>query len=113
MDLILILLNPIHIKSLTDSHICMRWELCIGWLINFFSLSIVIRDLKPQNLLVGNNGVIKIADFGLARSFTPHKRPLSTEVGKFSHSISTNLGGNKMVPSARNISWIRSLYFRC
>lgn len=27
------------------------------------------RDLKPQNLLINNNGIIKIADFGLGRSF--------------------------------------------
>jgi len=30
---------------------------------------ILHRDLKPQNLLIGSNGIIKVADFGLARAF--------------------------------------------
>ena len=44
------------------------------------SLLIVIRDLKPQNILVSREGELKIADFGLARAFVPPIRPFTHEV---------------------------------
>jgi serine/threonine protein kinase len=36
--------------------------------------SIMHRDLKPQNILVSPTGVLKIADFGMARTFLPPLR---------------------------------------
>ena len=44
------------------------------------------RDLKPQNLLINNAGVVKLADFGLARAFGVPVRTYTHEVKKQSTS---------------------------
>jgi cyclin-dependent kinase len=38
------------------------------------------RDLKPQNLLIGKDGNLKLADFGLARAFGVPLRTYTHEV---------------------------------
>ena len=42
--------------------------------------NVLHRDLKPQNLLINRNGELKLADFGLARSFGIPVRCYSAEV---------------------------------
>jgi len=43
------------------------------------TFKVLHRDIKPQNILIDNNENIKIADFGLARSFNI-VRPFTKEV---------------------------------
>lgn len=38
------------------------------------------KDLKPNNLLLDENGVLKLADFGLAKSFGSPNRVYTHQV---------------------------------
>jgi serine/threonine protein kinase len=65
-------LEPKHIKNLF-------YQFLLG-LSEIHKNCILHRDLKPQNLLVNNKGILKIADFGLARFISSPGRTMTKNV---------------------------------
>lgn len=68
------------------------------------------RDLKPQNLLIDNNGVIKLADFGLARAFGVPVRVYTHEVVTLWYRAPEILLGSQRYSTAVDIWSIGCIY---
>lgn len=65
---------------------------------------VIHRDMKPQNILIGANGIVKLCDFGFARAMSSNTMVLTSIKGTplymapelvqeqpYNHTVSTNL----------------------
>ncbi|XP_022751002.1 probable serine/threonine-protein kinase At1g54610 isoform X2 [Durio zibethinus] len=68
-------------EKLTEPQIKCYMQQLLSGLQHCHERGILHRDIKGSNLLIDRNGVLKIADFGLANSFRPKpKRPVTSRV---------------------------------
>lgn len=78
------------------------------------------RDLKPQNLLINKEGIIKVADFGLGRSFGIPVRNYTHEVNFPSQFAIVSLlllnfisDRYTLVPRSRSFARLTALLLSC
>ncbi|KAJ8532371.1 hypothetical protein K7X08_012294 [Anisodus acutangulus] len=65
----------------TESQVKCYMQQLLRGLDHCHSRGVLHRDIKGSNLLIDNNGILKIADFGLASFFDPHQsQPLTSRV---------------------------------
>src|SRR5436190_7937612 len=53
---------------------------------------IILRDLKPGNIMITPNNEVQLIDFGIARRFDPNKRTNTENLGTISYASPEHLG---------------------
>jgi tetratricopeptide (TPR) repeat protein/predicted Ser/Thr protein kinase len=98
-------------KKLEDSKGPMSEEQTIRWMIQVCeALSyihsrvppIILRDLKPGNIMIGPDNEVQLIDFGIARRFDPNKRTNTENLGTISYASPEHLGSLTMPGQKRS-----------
>lgn len=88
-------------KILEDSKAPLQEDLVIKWMIQVCEAltyihtrtpPIILRDLKPGNIMITPNNEVQLIDFGIARRFDPNKRTNTENLGTISYASPEHLG---------------------
>src|SRR5436305_15112462 len=72
-----------------------KWMMQVGEALSYihsFNPPIILRDLKPGNIMVTPSGDVQLIDFGIARRFDPNKRTNTENLGTISYASPEHLG---------------------
>lgn len=86
------------------------WDILSG-VAFIHSCKVLHRDLKPQNVLVSKDNKVKIADFGLARTFSNELRPYSQEVVTLWYRAPELLAGHPEYGTAVDMWSVGCIFF--
>lgn len=98
-------------KMLEDRKGPLPEEQTIGWMIQVCeALSyihsrnppIILRDLKPGNIMITSDNEVQLIDFGIARRFDPNKRTNTENLGTISYASPEHLGSITMPGQRRS-----------
>ncbi|HEY4033018.1 MAG TPA: serine/threonine-protein kinase, partial [Ktedonobacteraceae bacterium] len=88
-------------KILEDSKAPLQEELVIKWMVQVCEAltyihtrtpPIILRDLKPGNIMITPNNEVQLIDFGIARRFDANKRTNTENLGTISYASPEHLG---------------------
>jgi serine/threonine protein kinase/cytochrome c-type biogenesis protein CcmH/NrfG len=98
-------------KMLEDAHGPLPEEQVIKWMmqvcealtyIHTRTPPVILRDLKPGNIMITPNNEVKLIDFGIARRFDPSKRTNTENLGTISYASPEHLGSITAPGQARS-----------
>lgn len=82
-------------KGPLDEQQVIRWMMQVCEALSYIhsrTPPIILRDLKPGNIIVTPDGNIQLIDFGIARKFDPNKRTNTENLGTISYASPEHLG---------------------
>jgi len=98
-------------KVLEDTNAPLAEEMVVKWMmqvcealtyIHSRNPPIILRDLKPGNVMVTPDNNVQMIDFGIARRFDPNKRTNTENLGTISYASPEHLGSITMPGQRRS-----------